>query len=117
MGANVSGERIYTSNHAGLLRKEYNKKKPVHQYFPGQLHQYFILTTFSNTYLTQEGKISKLGAYLCTLFQLTMPGLIMSYNWKITRPSARSEYSQFTYGSTPIEFIQFLYAAREQKQL
>lgn len=47
--------------------------------------------------------------YLCTLLQLTMPGLMTSYSWKMTRPSAKSEYSQLTYGATPSEFIQLRY--------
>lgn len=28
----------------------------------------------------------------------------------MTKPSAKSEYNQLTYGDTPIEFIQFRYA-------
>jgi hypothetical protein len=70
----------------------------------------------SQTRTQYQDRTYKLNTYLWTLFQLTMPGFIMSYNWQITRPSARSEYSQFTYGSTPIEFIQFLYAVTELKK-
>ena len=61
-------------------------------------------------------KYSTTQTYVCTRFQSTIPGLIISYSWKIIMPSARSLYSQFTWGFTPMLFIQLRYAVDKRKK-